>query len=94
MCLRKHCIVLVIDDKGQVVPNTDIPVKFKITGNGELEGTGSANPSEMESFRQPEHHTFRGKCLVILRPKGAVGNITLEASASGLISAKTVISTE
>jgi len=86
--------VLVIDDKEQVVPNADIPIKFKITGKGELEGTGSANPSEMESFRQSKHHTFRGKCLVVLRPTGTAGNITLEASAPGLISAKTVISTE
>ena len=86
--------VLVTDDKGLIVPNADVPVQFKVTGNGELVATGSANPSEMESFRQPQHRTFRGKCLVVLRPKGAAGNITLEAIAPGLTSAKTVISTQ
>lgn len=85
--------VLVTDNKGRVVPNADIPVQFKITGNGELAGTGSANPSEMESFKQPYHHTFRGKCLVVLRPKGFPGNITLEAKAAGLTGAKLTIRT-
>ncbi len=82
------------DEKGRVVPNADIPMQFKITGSGELAGTGSANPAEMESFKQPEHHTFRGKCLVILRPKGVPGNITLEAKASGLTGAKLNIQTQ
>ena len=85
--------VLVTDKKGQVVPNADIPVQFKITGSGVLAGTGSGNPSAMESFQQPKHHTFRGKCLVVLRPTGAAGIITLEASSPGMQSAKIEITT-
>lgn len=79
--------VLVTDDKGRVVPNADIPVQFKITGDGELAGTGSANPYEMESFKQSHHHAFRGRCLVVLRPTGPAGSISLSASSPGLQSA-------
>lgn len=83
--------VLVIDKKGHVVPNADILVQFKATGSGELAAAGNANPAQMESFRQPEHYTFRGKCLVVLRSNGKVGNITLEARSPGLERAKITI---
>ena len=55
---------------------------------------GNANPSEMASFHQPKRNTFRGKCLVILRPKGDAGDITLEATSSGLQPAKLVVVTK
>jgi beta-galactosidase len=74
----------VVDEKGNVVPNANIPVLFTITGNGELAVIGNANPADMESFKQPGRNTFRGKCLLILRPKGKAGETILEANAEGL----------
>jgi hypothetical protein len=38
----------------------------------------------MESFQQPVHHTFRGKCLAIVQPANAKGNIVVKAGAAGL----------
>ncbi len=86
--------VEIVDDKGSVVPNANIPVEFSISGAGELAAVGNANPSEMASFHQPQRNTFRGKCLVILRPKGDAGDITLEAKSPGLQSAKIVVVTK
>ena len=83
--------VEVVDEKGNVVPNIDVPVKFTIGGHGELAGIGNANPADMASFKQPERNTFRGRCLVILRPKGKAGNIILEAKAGGLEPAKITV---
>ena len=83
--------VEVVDEKGNLVPNIDVPVKFTIGGHGELAGIGNANPADMASFKQPERNTFRGRCLVILRPKGKAGNIILEAKAGGLEPAKITV---
>ena len=89
-----YVTVEIADDKGNIVPNANLPVEFSISGAGELAAVGNANPSEMASFHQPKRNTFRGKCLVILRPKGNAGDITLEASSPGLESAKIDVMTK
>jgi beta-galactosidase len=89
-----YVTVEIVDDHSNVVPNATVPVEFSINGAGELAAVGSANPSEMASFHQPKRNTFRGKCLVILRPKGDPGNITVEARSAGLQSAKIVLTTK
>jgi len=89
-----YVAVEIADDKGNVVPNANLPVEFSTSGAGELAAIGNANPSEMASFHQPKRNTFRGKCLVILRPKGDAGDITLEAKSPGLQSAKIVVVTK
>jgi beta-galactosidase len=89
-----YVTVEIVDDKGNVVPNANLPIEFSVSGAGELAAVGNANPSEMASFHQPKRNTFRGKCLVILRPKGDAGDITLEASSPGLQSAKIVVVTK
>ncbi|HZJ59663.1 MAG TPA: DUF4982 domain-containing protein, partial [Chitinophagaceae bacterium] len=89
-----YVTVEIVDDKNNVVPNATVPVEFSISGAGELAAVGNANPSEMASFHQPKRNTFRGKCLVILRPKGDAGDITLEAKSPGLQSAKIVVMSE
>jgi len=89
-----YVTVEIVDEKKNVVPDANIPVEFSVSGAGELAAVGNANPSEMASFRQPKRNTFRGKCLVILRPKGSSGDITLEARSPGLQSGKIVVVTK
>jgi beta-galactosidase len=84
----------IVDAKGNIVPDAVVPVQFTITGNGELAGTGNGNPADMASFKQPHRNTFRGRCLVILRPKGATGEISLEADAQGLAPGKITVQTK
>ncbi len=84
----------VVNEKGNLIPNAVIRVQFTISGSGGLAGTGNANPADMMSFKQPKSNTFRGKCLVVLRPNGLPGNITLEARADGLEPAKIVVETK
>ena len=84
----------VIDAKGRVVPDAELPLHFSIGGNGEIIATGNADPAGMASMQQPQHKTFRGKCLVIVRPKGKSGSIILKAKTAGLAPAQVVISTK
>jgi beta-galactosidase len=83
----------VVDANGNVVPYAELPLKFNIEGNGKIIATGNANPSDMESMQQPQHNTFRGKCLVIIRPDGKSGNVTIKAAGNGLTPGQVVITT-
>lgn len=81
----------VLDAKGQLVPDATLPLHFSTSGNGEIIATASACPNCMESFQKPEHKTFEGKCLIIVRPKGNAGKITLKAEGEGLQADEVVI---
>jgi beta-galactosidase len=85
--------VEVVDAKGELVPDANVPIRFAVSGAGELAATGSAAPNVPESFRAPARTTFQGRCLVILRPKGGAGQILLKAEANGLKPATLVVKT-
>jgi beta-galactosidase len=84
----------IVDASGRLVPDAVIPLHFTIAGNGEIAATANANPSGMESFQKPLHKTFRGKALVIVRPKGKPGKIKLRADGEGLRPGEVVIETK
>ncbi|HLP76999.1 MAG TPA: glycoside hydrolase family 2 TIM barrel-domain containing protein, partial [Candidatus Paceibacterota bacterium] len=88
-----YVTVEVVDAKGNRVPNAVIPVRFAISGAGELAATGSSAPDDASSFHVPLRKTYEGRCLVILRPNGDAGKITLTAEADGLKPAAIVIKT-
>jgi beta-galactosidase len=84
----------VVDVNGQIVPDAELLLHFSISGNGAIIATGNANPSDVASMQQPQHKTFKGKCLVIVRPKGNAGKIILKAEATGLKEAQLIINTQ
>ena len=84
----------VVDENDELVPGADVMLHFTIEGNGEIAATANANPSDMESFQQPQHKTFRGKALIIVRPKGKAGKIILKAEGEGLSPAQIIIETK
>jgi len=86
-----YVTVEVVDPRGVVVPNAEIPVRFTVAGAGELAASGSSAPDDAASFRSPLRRTYQGRALAILRPAGDVGKITLKAEADGLNSATIVI---
>ena len=83
----------IVDANGHFVPDAILPLDFSIKGAGEIIATANANPADMESFQQPKHKTFRGKCLIIVRPNGKAGTIQLKANGKGLKNAEMVIKT-
>jgi beta-galactosidase len=89
-----YVTVEIVDEQGAVVPNAEIPVRFTVTGAGELAATGSSAPNDAASFRLPLRKTCEGRALAILQPTGAAGEITLKAEADGMKSAATNIQTK
>lgn len=79
-----YIAVEILDEKGNIVPNDDRLIQFKLSGNAEIAGVGNGNPSDISSFQQPRKSTFLGKGLVIVRPKGTPGKVTLTAQSEGL----------
>jgi beta-galactosidase len=78
--------VEITDEQGNAIPDASIPVTFSVSGDGEIAGSGNANPTDMESFNNKVCKTFRGQALAILRPikNDKKGTIKLKAEAKGL----------
>ncbi len=83
--------VEVLDANGNLVPNAEIPVEFEIDGNCKLQAVGNGNPTDLKSFQQPSVKTFRGKCLLIVRPSNEGGEISISAKSDGLETGKSSI---
>jgi beta-galactosidase len=73
----------VVDQNGQIVPDAVVPVSISVSGAGELAASGTANPKDVESFRQNRLKTYHGRALAIVRPKGLAGVATVRVEADG-----------
>jgi beta-galactosidase len=80
-----YITVEIVDPSGIRVPNADIMINFRIEGNGELAGVGNANPKDVKSFRSPQCNTYKGRCLLIVRPvRNEEGEIAVVATSPNL----------
>ncbi|PJJ84837.1 glycoside hydrolase family 2 TIM barrel-domain containing protein [Mucilaginibacter auburnensis] len=80
----------ITDANGNTVPNAEVPVRISVSGDGEIAGSGSASPNDMESVNNPVCKTYKGAALAILRPlkNGKKGAIQLKVEAEGLSAAQ------
>ena len=77
--------VEVVDAKGQLVQTGRHDVSYSVTGAGVLEACGNGYHKDVYSFRNPKNGTtWHGRSLVILRPTGAAGTITLSVQSTDL----------
>jgi len=74
----------VVDAKGVVVPQAEMPVSLEVSGPAELAAVGNANPIDMGSFKGPVRKAWQGTLQAVLRPTGRPGPATLTARADGL----------
>jgi beta-galactosidase len=89
-----YVTVEVVDETGALIPNANLPIRFKVEGAGELSAVENGNPADMKSFRSPQVTSFNGRCLVILRPSGTSGEIRLKAESAGLTGAEISVMTK
>jgi len=83
--------VEVADGDGLTHPNADDTISFAVEGPGTIAAVGSGDPAGTEPFRGRRRSAYRGRCLVVLRPKGEPGEIRLLAQADGLAGAEAVV---
>lgn len=79
-----HLEVNIIDKDGNLVPNANNLIHFKITGPAENIGVDNGDPLDLASTKINERKVFNGKCLLILQSKLEEGNIKVEAYSEGL----------
>ena len=84
-----------VDKDGILVPNSDIKVDIKSSGEGSVIASGNAAPDDMESFCSLTPKTFRGRAIAIVQPSGEKsGEINITVSAEGLPEAAITINTK
>lgn len=85
--------VKVVDKDGNLCPNAQDLVKFKVKGEGKYRAGANGNSASLDLFHLPQMHLFNGMLTAIVQSSEKAGSIKLEASMkgvkSGLIEIKT-----
>ncbi|WP_129717666.1 glycoside hydrolase family 2 TIM barrel-domain containing protein [Pedobacter sp. SYP-B3415] len=81
----------IVDEKGNLVPDAEQLVTFRLEGPGSIAGVDNGFQASVEPFKANYRKAYRGKCLVIVRPGSVEGSIKLTASADGLPAAQIVV---
>ncbi|RYD78125.1 MAG: DUF4982 domain-containing protein, partial [Sphingobacteriales bacterium] len=85
--------VRVLDAAGNLVPNADHLVNFKVEGDGFIAGVDNGFQASLEPFKASYRKAFHGLCLAILQSTEQTGTIKLTASSAGLSSTSITINT-
>lgn len=86
--------VRVLDKDGNLVPNADNLVNFKIEGEGFIAGVDNGYQASLEPFKANYRKAFNGLCLAIIQAKEKAGTIKITATADGLQSSSVLITTK
>ena len=82
----------VADANGQLVPRSMHPIRFEVSGPGEIVATDNGDPTDMMEFPSKNRKAFNGLALVIVRAKpGQRGQIEITAQSNGLTAARAVV---
>lgn len=85
--------VRILDSAGNIVPDAENLVQFKVEGNGFIAGVDNGFQASLEPFKANYRKAFHGLCLAILQSKEKAGTIKLTATSNGLVSSSITINT-
>lgn len=83
--------VRILDKEGNLVPDADNLVQFKLEGEGFIAGVDNGFQASLEPFKANYRKAYRGLCLAIIQAKQKSGKLKLTATADGLQAATVVI---
>ena len=83
--------VRVLDKNGNLIPNADQLINFKLEGNAQIAAVDNGSPISHESFQANHRKAFNGLALAIIKAGDKTSNVTLTASSAGLQPATVVI---
>ena len=81
----------VVDADGVVVPSANDTISFAATGSGVIAAVDSADNADHDSFQAKQRRAFEGRCFALIKANKSTGQITVTASAPGLVGAKITI---
>ncbi|HEY8929905.1 MAG TPA: beta-galactosidase GalB [Mucilaginibacter sp.] len=76
--------VKILDKDGNLVPDANNLVDFKISGPGFIAGVDNGDENNHDSFKVNYRKAFNGLALAIVQTKQATGSISFTATAKGL----------
>ncbi|WP_321517987.1 beta-galactosidase GalB [uncultured Bacteroides sp.] len=79
-----YITVKVVDKDGNLCPDVNQLVKFKVSGAGTYRAGANGDPISLDLFHLPQMTLFNGMLTAIVQTTDKAGNITLKASAKGL----------
>ena len=88
-----YVTVTVVDKNGNVCPNANNQLNFKVSGNGKFKVVCNGDATSLEMFHLPTMKTFSGKLVVTVQSLKTAGDINLEVSGKGLKTAEIKIAT-
>ena len=83
--------VKILDKDGNVVPNADNLVNFKVNGPGFIAGVDNGDEVSHDPFKANYRNAFNGLALAIVQSKDTGGDVTFSASSKGLRAASVVL---
>jgi len=83
--------VKILDKDGNVVPDADNLVDFKLNGNAFIASVDNGDPVSHDSFKVSYRKAFHGLALAIVQSKKTPGDINFTATSKGLQSATLTI---
>ena len=86
--------VRIEDANGNLVPDADNLVRFRLKGTGYIAGVDNGAQASMEPFKAHYRKAFNGLCLAIIGATRQAGAIELEAVSDGLRSASLTIASQ
>ncbi|MDB4904538.1 MAG: hypothetical protein JWQ63_3819, partial [Mucilaginibacter sp.] len=86
--------VKILDKNGNVVPNANNLVNFKLYGEGFIAGVDNGDEVSHDPFKANYRKAFNGLALAIVQAKEKAGNITFTATSQGLQGATLVLQTK
>lgn len=86
--------VKVVDKDGNLCPNQQDLVKFRVKGDGTYKAGANGNSASLDAFQEPQMHLFNGMLTAIVQSTDKKGTATLEAEMKNLPKAKIEIKTE
>jgi beta-galactosidase len=76
--------VKILDKDGNVVPEADNKVQFKLSGPSFIAGVDNGDENSHDPFKADYRKAFHGLALAIIQSKGNAGDIHLTATSAGL----------
>ena len=86
--------VKILDKDGNVVPDADNLVNFKINGEAFIASVDNGDPVSHDSFKVNYRKAFHGLALAIVQAKDKAGVINFTATSNGLQSASVVLTSK
>lgn len=80
--------VKVVDKDGNLCPNAQNLVTFKVKGEGVYRAGGNGNSTSLDLFHLPQMPLFNGLLVAIVQSTEKAGSLTLEAKMEGKVKGK------